>query len=77
DADADAADADDIMAPPPKSKRKTPAAAAAAATAAAATAAKKAAAGSKTSGETNADYTKEEPIRVVSKMYGLETYDKH
>jgi len=57
------------MAPPPKPKRKTPAATAAAA--------KKAAAGSKTSGETDADYAKEEPIRVVSKMYGLETYDKH
>jgi hypothetical protein len=59
------------MAPPPKPKRRTPAATAA-------TAAKnKAAAGSKTSGETDADYAKEEPIRVVSKTYGLETYDKH
>ena len=57
------------MAPPPKPKRKTPATTAAAA--------KKAAAGSKTSGETDADYPKEEPIRVVSKTYGLETYDKH
>ena len=65
----DAADADDIMAPPPKAKRKTPAATA--------TAAKKATAGSKTSGETDSDYPKEEPIRVVSKMYGLDTYDKH
>ena len=58
------------MAPPPnKAKRKTPAATAATA--------KKAAAGSKTSGETDSDYPKEEPIRVVSKMYGLDTYDKH
>ena len=53
------------MAPlPTKQKRKTPAATAAAA--------KKANAGSKTLGETDADYPKEEPIRVVSK-----TYDKH
>jgi len=57
------------MAPPPKPKRKTPATAAAAA--------KKAAAGSKTSGETDLDYAKEESIRMVSKTYGLETYDKH
>ena len=53
----------------PKPKHKTPAATAAAA--------KKAAAGSKTSGETDSDYPKEEPIRVVSKTYGLDTYDKH
>jgi hypothetical protein len=46
------------MAPPPKPKRKTPAATAAAA--------KKAAAGSKTLGETDLDYAKEEPIRMVS-----------
>ena len=58
------------MAPPPtKQKLKTPAATAAAA--------KKAAAGSKKSGETDSDYPKEEPIRVVSKTYGLDTYDKH
>jgi hypothetical protein len=57
------------MALPPKPKRKTPAATA--------TAAKKATVGSKTSGETDSDYPKEEPIRVVLKTYGLKTYDKH
>ncbi len=58
------------MAPPPtKQKLKTPAATAATA--------KKAAAGSKKLGETNLDYPKEEPIGVVSKTYGLDTYDKH
>jgi len=55
--------------PPPKPKRKTPTATTAAA--------KKAAAGSNPSGETDLDYSKEEPIRVVSKTYGLDTYDKH
>ena len=53
---------------PPKGKTKTPAAAAAL---------KKAAAGSKTMGETESDYPSAAPVRVVSKTYGLLTYDKY
>ena len=53
---------------PPKGKTKTPAATAAL---------KKAAASSKTTGETESDYPPAAPIRVVSKTYGLSTYDKY
>ena len=54
---------------PPKGKTKTPATAA--------TALKKATAGSKTTGETESDYPSAAPVRVVSKTYGLLTYDKY
>ena len=56
---------------PPKATTKTPAAAAAAA------ALKKAvaAASKKTTGESEADYPPSAPIMVVSKTYGLSTYD--
>jgi hypothetical protein len=53
---------------PPKGKTKTLAAAAVR---------KKAAAGSKTTGETESDYPPAAPVRVVSKTYGLLTYDKY
>jgi hypothetical protein len=53
---------------PPKGKTKTPAAAAAL---------KKAAAGSKTTGETKSDFPPSAPVRVVSKIFGLSTYDKY
>ena len=53
----------------PKGKTKTPAAAT--------TALKKAAASSKTTGETESDYSPSAPIRVVSKTYGLSTYNNY
>ena len=54
----------------PKGKTKMPAAAT--------TALKKAAAaGSKTKGETESDYSPSAPIRVVSKTYGLSTYNNY
>ena len=56
---------------PPKGTTKTPAAAAAALKKAAAAASKK------TTGESEADYPPSAPVRVVSKTYGLSTYDKY
>jgi hypothetical protein len=57
---------------PPKGNTKTPAATVAARKKAAA------AAGSKTTGETESDYSPAVPVRVVvSKTYGLSTYDKY
>jgi hypothetical protein len=56
---------------PPKGTTKTPAAAAAALKKAVAAASKK------TTGESEADYPPSAPVRVVSKTYGLSTYDKY
>jgi hypothetical protein len=53
---------------PPKGKSNMPAATA--------TTLKKAAAGSKTTGETEADYPAA-PVRMGLKIYGLLTYDKY
>ena len=55
---------------PPKATTKTPAAAAALKKAVAA-------ASKKTTGESEADYPPSAPVRVVSKTYGLSTYDKY
>ena len=56
---------------PPKGTTKTPATAAAARKKAAAAASKK------TTGKSEADYPPFTPVRVVSKTYGLSTYDKY
>ncbi len=56
---------------PPKGTTKTPADATAALKKAAAAASKK------TTGKSEADYPPSAPVRVVSKTYGLSTYDKY